>query len=362
MGTILKRRNSKGQITYTSRIRRRGFPHITATFSRLTDAKNWIEQEEAKIRQGLHIDYIEAKKHSLSEAIDRYLKEENPHPNRITHLKRWKQELGALLLSAITEIRINDIISKWKNNGYQESKPGPATLNRYLNSLSMVFRGAKEWGWSTRNPVLDAKKNTEPKGRVRYLSDSEREKLLSVCQKDEFKKLYLIVVLAISTGMRKGEILGLTWSQIDLKAGTIILTITKNKERRRVSVTSKALELFRLHEKTRRLDSEFVFPGENISYKKDGKGLSINERHYDIKRPWLKLIKHAGISDFKFHDLRHSCASYLAMNGASSLEIAEILGHKSLDVVKRYSHLSEKHTAKVIESMNKKIFGDKNNG
>lgn len=357
MGTIVKRKSANGQLTYTARVRRRGFTHLNATFSRLTDARAWIEQEETKIRQGVHIDYVEAKKHTLGEAIDRYISEEVPHPNQLTHLERWKETLGSLLLSAVTEIRVNDVTSNWKSEGINKIKLGPATLNRHLNSLSVVFRHAKEWGWSKRNPVQEARKYTEPRGRVRYLSDKERKKLLETCQQKEFKKLYPIVVLALSTGMRKEEILSLKWAQIDLKAGTIILTKTKNKERRRVPVTLRALELLKQHEKEKREDTEFVFPGERISHKNGCKVIALSERHYDIKRPWMKLLDKADIKDFTFHDLRHSCASYLAMNGATSLEIAEVLGHKSLDVVKRYAHLSEGHTARVVKSMNRKFIG-----
>jgi integrase len=77
----------------------------------------------------------------------------------------------------------------------------------------------------------------------------------------------------------------------------------------------------------------------------------------DIRTPWETAIKRAKVSDFRFHDLRHSAASYLAMNGASLAEIAEILGHKTLQMVKRYSHLSESHTSKVVAAMNEKLFG-----
>jgi integrase len=100
----------------------------------------------------------------------------------------------------------------------------------------------------------------------------------------------------------------------------------------------------------RRIDSNLLFPAKEITPQKPQKPIN-------LRRDWEAALKVAEIQDFKFHDLRHSAASYLAMNGASLAEIAEVLGHKTLQMVKRYAHLSEGHTARVVESMNQKIFG-----
>ncbi len=98
----------------------------------------------------------------------------------------------------------------------------------------------------------------------------------------------------------------------------------------------------------RKLGTDFLFPGTESA---------ANGNHFDIRKSWEQSRRKANLEDFHFHDLRHSCASYLAMNGATLLEIAEVLGHKTLDMVKRYSHLAESHTAGVVERMNHKIFG-----
>ncbi len=156
------------------------------------------------------------------------------------------------------------------------------------------------------------------------------------------------MVLALSTGMRKSEILHIKWPDVDLEKGTLILYKTKNNEIRRVALRGLALELFRQHGKVRRLDTDFVFPSEISS--KTGEP-------FDSTKAWEDARRRAKIEDFVFHDLRHSCASYLAMGGASLLEIAEVLGHKTLEMVKRYSHLAESHTAGVVEKMNQRIFG-----
>ncbi len=353
MGTIQKRVTSNGAVSYTARVRRRGFPQLAVTFSRITDAKAWISQEETKIRQGIHLDQVEAKKHPLNEAIERFIREEQIDKKERLHLKRWSEKLGNQFLGTITDISVNQVISDFKHlNKLQAS-----TINTHLATLSNVMRHAKEWGWITRNPVLEVRRPRPPKGRVRFLSEEERESLLKACQACGYPFLYLIVVLALSTGMRKEEILSLKWSDVDLKDGVIILQKTKNKERRRVAVRGHALDLLRQHAKLRRIDSHFLFPGERPSPQKDCNVVHKSERHFDIRKPWVRAIKLAGLEDFVFHDLRHSCASYLAMGGASPLEIAEVLGHKSLDMVKRYSHLAESHVASVVERMNKSIFG-----
>ena len=353
MGGILKRKNSKGKVTYMARIRRLGHPDKTATFGRRSHAEAWIHQEEIKVRQGTYLQDIEARKHTLTEAITRFIREEPDQKKRLTYLNRWNEQLGSFFLSAINAVAINDGVAYWK----QAMKLSPSTMNRHLDALSVVMNKTKDWGWILHNPVYDVKRFREPKGRVRYLTPEEREGLLAACRESDYPYLYIIVVLALSTGMRKEELLSLRWSDLDIPKGVIILQKTKNKERRRVAVRGHAWELLKEHAKVRRLDTQFLFPGQKPSPQKECKAVCAVDRHFDIRKPWQTALKKAGIKDFVFHDLRHSCASYLAMNGASSLEIAEVLGHKSLDMVKRYAHLAESHTASIVERMNKSIFG-----
>lgn len=121
---------------------------------------------------------------------------------------------------------------------------------------------------------------------------------------------------------------------------------TKNGERRVVPLAGPALALLREHAKVRRIDTDLLFPGHR------------GNAPIDLRTPWETALKQASIEDFRWHDLRHSTVSYLAMNGASLAEIAEVLGHKTLAMVKRYAHLSEVHTARVVEQMNARIFGE----
>jgi integrase len=152
--------------------------------------------------------------------------------------------------------------------------------------------------------------------------------------------LYIAVVLALATGARKAEIMGLSWSHVDLACGLIRLTETKNGEDRSIPLTGVALGLLREWGKVQRIDTDRVFPSRRDPH-----------QPIDLRRPWESALERAEIIDFRFHDLRHSCASYLAMSGATVSEIAEILGHKTLSMVKRYAHLNPSHLQSVAERM-----------
>ena len=217
-----------------------------------------------------------------------------------------------------------------------------------MAALSHVMSIAhKEWEWIAENPCSKLSKMPEPRGRVRFLNDEERTALLNACKLSKSPHLYPIVILALSTGARLGEILSLTWDQVDLTKGRITLHETKNNERRLIPLTGHALRVIREWSKVRRIDSALLFPNTRNP-----------KEPIDIRSPWYTALKRSEIENFRFHDLRHSAASYLAMNGASLAEIAEVLGHKTLAMVKRYAHLSEAHTHSVVASMNERIFGD----
>jgi len=353
MANIEKRIAKSGAISYRVKIRLKGYPEQIATFERITDAKRWIQDTESAIREGRHFKTSESKKHTAKELIDRYIAEILPKKPRSisdqkTQLNWWKDGIGSFLLSDITPALITEYRSKLalEKSNRKGVVRSDATVNRYCAALSHCFTIAvKEWGWMQENPLLKIKKFKEPRGRVRFLSDEEREKLLEACKESQSPFLYTLVVLAISTGARKMEIMSLKWADVDLNRDMIILHDTKNGDRRSLPLVGIAKELMKNHYKNRNQNSDLVFPAKNL---KDP---------IDIRTPFETALQKAEIKDFRWHDLRHSCASYLAMNGATLAEIAGVLGHKTLSMVKRYSHISEAHTAKVVERMNSKIFG-----
>ena len=353
MATIQKRTAKDGVTTYTATIRLKGYPIQNATFKRLTDAKKWVQDTESAIRDGRHFKTVEAKKHTLTDLVDRYIKDVLPaKPKQIKdqtqQLTWWKDRIGYLVLAEVTPAVIVECRDELTNGitpkGTQRS---PATVVRYMAALSHAFTVAvNEWQWLDDSPMRKVKKPKESRGRVRFLDDDERAKLLNACQESKNDILYLCVILALSTGMRQGELMSLKWQDVNLKDGYLILHETKNGERRRVPLSGLALELLRDHAKVRRLDTTLLFPS-----------LSNPQQPIGLKRAWETALKRAEINDFHWHDLRHCTASYLAMNGASLAEIAEVLGHKTLAMVKRYAHLSDGHVSNVVASMNAKIFG-----
>lgn len=353
MALIEKRMTDDGKISYRVRIRIKGSPQESATFARLTDAKKWVQSIESAIRENRHFKVSEAKRHTLSELIDRYcvnvLPNKKSAKTQFQQLNWWKTKIGSRALSDITP----SLIAEYRDELGREitirgKPPSPATVVRYMAALSHAFTIAvKEWGWMEDSPMRKVTKPREPRGRVRFLSDEERVRLLESCKESSSPYLYPVVVLALSTGMRSGEITGLTWDNVDLNRGRAILHETKNGERRAVALKGHALELLKELGKVRRIDSNLLFPAKETKTTKP----------IDLRKPWEAAVQKTELHDFRFHDLRHSAASYLAMNGASLAEIAEVLGHKTLQMVKRYAHLSEGHTARVVESMNQKIFG-----
>ncbi len=351
MATI-EQRKAGSNTTYRVKIRLKGHPPQTATFERKTDARRWAQRTEAAIREGRYFRTTEAEKHTLAELVDRYLRDVMPSkPKSEVDQKRqllwWKQQLGHYVLADVTAVVIAEhrdrLAGGLTPQGRQRS---PATANRYLGALSHALTIAvTEWGWLDDNPMRKVRRLREPRGRVRFLSDDERSRLLEACRAHS-PALYSIVVLALSTGARQGEILHLTWQDIDLARGMIILEETKNNERRSIPLQGHALELVKAMKKIRRIDTDLLFPSRQDP----------NKPLY-VHGIWRATVKRAGIEAFRFHDLRHSAASALAMSGASLAEIADVLGHKTLQMVKRYAHLSEQHTAGVVARMNKTIFG-----
>jgi integrase len=350
MANIQERKSKDGKVTYRVQVRLKGYPSQTASFSRKTDAKRWAQQIESAIREGRHFKTAESKKRTLAELIDRYIEQVLPtkpksYKKQKSQLLWWRDKLGAYALADITPAKIAEcrdfLLSESTSRGDKRSN---STVVRYLAALSHAFSIAvREWQWIEDSPVRKITKPKESRGRLRFLSDEERQLLLNECKQSKNSHLYHIVLIALATGMRRGEILNLKWSDIDLEKDRIVLHETKNGEKRVVPVTPLLKEIFnRILEHSQKIDT-FVFSN------KHGNG------PVDIRTAWQEALERTQISDFRFHDLRHSCAERLITSGATLSEISEVLGHKTLSMVKRYSHMSETHAAKILTRMNEQI-------
>jgi integrase len=365
MATITERTATDGTKSYRVEVRLKGYPPQRATFDRKTDAKRWAAQTETAIREGRHFGTTEAKRHTVADLIDRYSRDvlttkkgktQGPQEGQLAW---WKDQIGTktladctpALLAECRDLLASEPVTPKTDNPEKAGPPryrSPATVNRYLAVLSHCFTVAvKEWQWIDDNPLLKVTKPKEPRGRIRFLSDDERTRFLSACKASQSPDLYPAVILALSTGARAQEVLGLRWGQVDMARKVATLTETKNGEIRVLPLAGPALELLRERGRVRRIDTDLVFPGRLDPRKP-----------LDLRTPFETALKVAGITDFHWHDLRHTAASYLAMNGASLAEIAEVLGHKTLSMVKRYAHLSEAHTAAVVERMNERYLGE----
>jgi integrase len=212
-----------------------------------------------------------------------------------------------------------------------------ATYNRYKAAASVVFNYACRQYNLTSNPIGLIPSKPEDNHRVRYLSTSERKRLLKACREVSWSKLYLLVLTAITTGARRGELLGLRWNDIDFERQTAYVQTTKNGQPKVLPLTDDVIKELT---KFRQQDSPLIFNSEIKPHKA-----------FCFNKQWKKALVLAEVDNFRFHDLRHTTASYLAMSGASLLEIADVLGHKQISVTQRYAHLCIDHKEKLINSV-----------
>ena len=353
MAAIEKRTASDGSTSYRVKIRLRGQPVQSATFASLSKAKQWGTQTESAIREGRYFKTSEAKRHTLAEAIERYEREKlhdmRAKDARKQHLDYWKAELGTLTLADVTPAAVKERMTRLADEPSERTGKlrSASTLNHYRQALASVMTEAvKTWEWLEVSPMVKVGKKAEPRGRVRYLSDDERERLLLACKESANSDLYLAVILALTTGGRQAETMGASWSQIDLNRATLQLEETKNGSRRALHLVGPVLEMLKERAKVRRIDTCLLFPSR------------VNPKQpVDLRQPWEKALQAAGIEGFHWHDLRHTFASMAAMNGASLPELAALLGHKTLAMVQRYAHLSPAHTASLAERVASKMMG-----
>lgn len=357
MASIQKRESKKGKVTYRVQIRTLKYRE-TATFERQTDAKRWAAQVETAIANGRHFKDQAPSRHTFAEMVDRYIAEVMPtkpksESAQVPQLLWWRSQVGEKSLADVTPALLSELRDALSKKGRRDKPLTPASVNRYLAALSHVFTVAtEEWQWLSDSPTRLVRRMKEPRGRTRFLSDEERERLLEACRASGNIYLYPAVVLALSTGMRSGEIMNLTLDDVDLTRKRLILRETKNGEQRAVPLAAEALGQVREVVGLRRPDdTRLLFPSDRRLRPGTAR------RPIELRAPWNTALAKAGLKDFKFHDLRHTAASYLAMCGASLMEISAVLGHKTLQMVKRYSHLSDPHTATVVTRMNQRIFG-----
>ncbi|WP_435187452.1 tyrosine-type recombinase/integrase [Pseudothioglobus sp. nBUS_23] len=326
MASIQKVVNKKG-VSYRVYIRRKGLPNINKTFPYKKEARDFILKiEESEISHRAF-----SSKMNFNTLTGMYLSNEylgtKPQMQR-SRLKHWLNHMGEM---PIIDIHKEDISAGLDT---LPKKLSNATVNKYKKLASVVFNyGIRELGL-TENPTRYIRSLPEKKGRTRYLSDNERKRLFRACRTSKWELLYLLVLMAITTGARRGELQSLRWNDIDFEKQAAYVNISKNGEAKVLPLTPDVINQLQFFNQ---YDSSLIF-GSKITPSKP----------YVFYKPWRKAVEEANLEDFRFHDLRHTTASYLAQNGATLLEIADVLGHKQIEVTKRYAHLCIEHKSSLI--------------
>lgn len=332
MATIRKR----GEFQWEAQVRRKGFPPQSRTFNTRSDADLWASTTESEMGRGVFIDRSDAERNTIGEIIDRFTSEFAPHhyKPREDGKEAWRYQCGHLK-SALGKFSLaaldQKLVAQYRDK--RLSVVGDSTVRKELFMLSKILKFAEiecAIVLPRGNPVEKIRKPSESKSRDRLLSDEEWRMLGVECRKSRNIYLWPAVQLAVETGMRQGELLGLTWINIDKKRSIAFLKDTKNGDDRAVPLSPNAL---------------VVLDVLTVSIR----GKVIPVERMTLFHAFQAACRRAGIEDFTWHDLRHLALTRLAERGDMTvLELAAVSGHKTLQMLKRYTHLqAEKLAAKL---------------
>lgn len=350
MAIFRYRKDKNGKMRYQRIIDvYRNGKHIykSKTFNSKQEALNWEKKFLYELDAGI-ITKDSIKKRKLSDAIHKYNTTVLPGkpknaPNVIQHLKWWEEKIGHLQLSDVTPpvlAECRDTLLTEPNTKGKLRKNN--TVIRYLASISIVLEYCvKEWLWIPQNPARSIKKPRVGKGKTRFFDQEEIHKIKALCAETDSRFLLPIFILALHSGMRRGEVLSLKWENIDFKNKEIHLPITKNGEPRDVPMTDEVFKVLCDLANGKQTDiSGLVFPSPNNLHKQ-----------IDIKSTWERVLKKAGIQDATFHTIRHTACSYLAQIGIPPILIARIVGHKDSRTTDRYTHAVKSHMHEAIHKL-----------
>lgn len=302
-------------------VKRKGHPTLTRTFDSKGDAEVWARRIEEEIDRGVFVSRTEAEATTLREALDRYEREvthkKKSHGDERYKIGAWRS--SALAARFLASVRGKDVAA-WRD---AELARGSAagTVRRKLALLAHLFKVAKkEWGMESLASPVDAIQLPPPgRARDRRLVDDEYPRLLTAAQ-TYGGEIAPLITWAIETAMRRGEIAAMRWEHLDRRARVLLIPETKNGTPRRVPLSVAALGV--LDTLPRRID-----------------GRVWGMRPDSISQAFERVCGAAGIEGLTFHDLRHEATSRLFEKGLNPMEVAAITGHKTLQMLKRYTHL-----------------------
>lgn len=257
--------------------------------------------------------------------------------NSIRALDRF---FGDRELSKITQPMVEEYLrlrrsKKRKRLDGKEHYLAPSTVNRELSCLKTIFTKAIEWGQVESSPCVKVRKFKEDNGRTRFLTDAEIERLMNTAS----PKLQQVISVFINTGMRRGELQNLKWSDLDFDRRLITLTQTKSGKVRYIPMNDVTKQVL-LQRRIAKESPVLVFSGTEP------------DKPWDFCTAFDLARERASLSDVRIHDLRHTFASHLCMKGVDIMTVKELLGHSSLEMTQRYSHLTDRHKAEAVARLN----------
>ena len=349
----IRKRGDSYQIDYFDPAGKR----VRKAFAKKKDAEAELGKRVSLVAEGRYLDVKKEYKTTLKELIKKY--EENFESQ--VSFKGWKKLCLKNFKTYFSEDRLLSTIKyvdleTYRNQLRQSiTRKGTvrtvAAVNREISCMHHLFAKGKEWEILEGNPFDKGKSllMKENNQRTRYLSQEEIQKLLNASP----EYLKNIIICALNTGMRRSEIFGLTWDQV--RNGFIYLQNTKTNEPRQIPINDTLAELFERMKKENP-GSTYVFTYKSNKPNKKMKTVSLvvnnDKRLNNVKKSFARALKNSGIAHCTLHDLRHTFASHLLMNGASIKDVQELLGHKTMQMTLRYAHLSQEHKKKAVNLLN----------
>lgn len=320
MATVRKLSSGK----WNAQVRRKGHPPISKSFVNQKDANVWVRSIESDMDKGIYINRSSAENTTFADSLIRYKNEITPSKKgssrELGRINLWiRNPLSKRSLASLKSIDF----AKYRDARLKEVAPGTVRLELALVShLFTILQ--KEWNIPVNNPLSNIRKPSPSNARTRRLEDNEKERLLFACKQSRNPLLYSLVVLAIETGMRLGELLKIEWQDINLTKRIAFLVDTKNGSNRSIPLSQKTMEILSdipKHIANRRIF--WIWPKNPDA----------------ISGAWKPALKRAGISGLRFHDLRHEATSLFFEKGLNVMEVAAITGHRSIQMLQRYTHI-----------------------